>query len=186
MWRPRRSGRSCDTAKGQYPVIERYAFSKETSGRVLPVPDPDRPGRMPEMLKALRHTADRDLGDECLIVGCVLGPLTLASQLLGAEDALYMAIDEPERLESLIDFSAEVITRFGLAQIECGAHLPIVFDPFASPAVVPLPVFPRIRASPSEEGIRGVSHGGRRWRIGFILPVRRRASCPFTRRPGST
>ena len=48
-----------------------------------------------------------------------------------------MAIDEPERLERLIDYSAEVITRFGLAQIDAGAHLPIVFDPFASPAVVP-------------------------------------------------
>ncbi len=81
------------------------------------------------------------LGDECLIVGCVLGPLTLASQLLGAEATLYMAIDEPERLASLIDFSARVVTEFGLAQIDAGAHLPIIFDPFASPAVVPYQFF---------------------------------------------
>ncbi|MGD0657577.1 MAG: uroporphyrinogen decarboxylase family protein [Syntrophorhabdales bacterium] len=122
--------------KGQYPVIERYAFSKETDLRSRPVPDPHEAGRMPEMLKSVRLLR-RELGDECLIVGCVLGPLTLASQLLGAEGTLYMAIDEPERLERLIDYSAEVITRFGLAQIDAGAHLPIVFDPFASPAVVP-------------------------------------------------
>ncbi|MGD0229024.1 MAG: uroporphyrinogen decarboxylase family protein [Syntrophorhabdales bacterium] len=126
--------------KGQYPVIEQYAFTREGDWSVSSAPDPLRAGRMPEMLKALRILR-RDLGDEYLIVGCVLGPLTLASQLLGAEATLYMAIDEPERLGSLIDFSAEVITRFGLAQIQAGAHLPIVFDPFASPAVVPYQFF---------------------------------------------
>jgi uroporphyrinogen decarboxylase len=126
--------------KGQYPVVERYAFTRESEWSNLPVPDSLRAGRMPEMVKALRILR-RALGDEYLIVGCVLGPLTLASQLLGAEATLYMGIDEPERLGSLIDFSAEVITKFGLAQIEAGAHLPIVFDPFASPAVVPSQFF---------------------------------------------
>jgi uroporphyrinogen decarboxylase len=91
---------------------------------------------MPELLKAvtlLRH----EVGDDVLVVGCVLGPLTLATQLLGAEAALYLAIDEPESFTRLLDFSTEVIVSFGAAQIEAGAHLPIVFDPSASPAVIP-------------------------------------------------
>ena len=95
---------------------------------------------MPEMLKALRILR-RNLGEEVLVVGCVLGPLTLASQLLGAEAALYLAIDDPEKFGRLIDFSTEVITRFGLAQIQAGAYLPLVFDPFASPAVIPSQFF---------------------------------------------
>ena len=78
-----------------------------------------------------------EAGDEVLVVGCVLGPMTVAVQLLGIESALYLAIDHPERFAGLLDFAAEVAIRFGRAQIEAGAHLPIVFDPCASPAVVP-------------------------------------------------
>ena len=36
-----------------------------------------------------------------------------------------------------MDFATEVIVRFGQAQLEAGAHLALVFDPSASPAVVP-------------------------------------------------
>ena len=75
-----------------------------------------------------------------LVVGCVLGPFTLTSQLIGLETTLYLAVDDPERFEQLMDFATEVIIRFGQAQIQAGAHLPVVFDPSASPAVIP-PVF---------------------------------------------
>jgi uroporphyrinogen decarboxylase len=133
--------------KDQYPVVEEYSFTGKTDWSALSIPDPGQAGRMPEMLKALRLLR-HDLGDECLIVGCVLGPLTLASQLLGSEKALYMAIDEPERMQSLIEFSASVVIEFGLAQIKAGAHLPIVFDPFASPAVVPWQFFREFELPP--------------------------------------
>jgi uroporphyrinogen decarboxylase len=91
---------------------------------------------MPEMLKAL-GILRRELGDEVPVVGCVLGPFTLATQLLGLETALYLAIDDSPQLERLMDFATEIIIRFGLAQLWAGAHLPLVFDPSASPAVVP-------------------------------------------------
>ncbi len=126
--------------KGQYPVIDQYAFADGQDWSGCSVPAPQAVRRMAEMLKAIRLLR-RTVGNEFLIVGCVAGPLTLASQLLGAERALYMAIDDPERLSSLIDFSTDVIIAFGLAQIEAGAHLPIVFDPFASPAVIPYQFF---------------------------------------------
>jgi uroporphyrinogen decarboxylase len=56
--------------KNQYPVIEQYALSPETDWNALPLPDPEKAGRMPEMLKALRILR-RELGDEVLIVGCL-------------------------------------------------------------------------------------------------------------------
>jgi uroporphyrinogen decarboxylase len=122
-------------SQNRYPVVERYAFPKADFD-ALCLPDPRRSGRMPEMLKAL-GIMRRELGDEVLVVGCVLGPFTLAAQLLGLEATLYLAIDEPPRLERLLDFAAEVVIRFGQAQLQAGAHLPLVFDPAASPAVVP-------------------------------------------------
>ncbi len=122
--------------KNRYPVIERYALSREGDWNALSLPDPHKAGRMPEMLKAL-GILRREIRDEAMVVGCVVGPFTLTTQLLGVETALYLAIDDSPRLERLMDFATEVIIGFGLAQLQSGAHLPIVFDPSASPAVIP-------------------------------------------------
>jgi uroporphyrinogen decarboxylase len=128
-----------------YPVVEKYVLSSGSDLNSLAIPDPYKSGRMPEMLKARQ-----EIGNETLVVGCVLGPFTLAGQLLGLENTLYMAIDDPELLGRLLDFTTSVIIRFGQAQIEAGAHLPVVFDPSSSPAVIPPALFrefelPRLR-----------------------------------------
>ena len=119
----------------QYPIIKSYAFTGANLD-ALPIPEPQHAGRMPELLKAA-HILRQEVGDDVLVIGCVTGPMTLATQLLGAEAALYLAADEPERFARLLDFATEVVTRFGVAQIEAGAHLPIVFDPAATPEVIP-------------------------------------------------
>jgi uroporphyrinogen decarboxylase len=120
----------------QYPTIEHYAFSTETDWDLPAIPDPRRAGRMPELLKAL-GILRQELGNEVLIAGCILGPFTLATQLLGMEQALNLAIDEPRKLEQILDYSTDVVIRFGIEQLRSGAHLPVVFDPAASPAVIP-------------------------------------------------
>jgi uroporphyrinogen decarboxylase len=144
--------------RNQYPVIERYALSRgDWDG--LPIPDPTQAGRMPEMLKALAILR-RELGDEVAVIGCILGPFTLATQLLGLETTLYLALDDPPRLAHLMDFATEVVIRFGQAQLQAGAHLPVVFDPSASPAVIPpnffrefeLPRLQRVFQALSEAG----------------------------------
>ncbi len=124
----------------QYPVVERYALHDDFETSTLAIPEPERDGRMPEMLKALRFLR-RELGDEVLVVGCVAGPFTLTTQLLGAEKALFMAIDDFPRLEQVMDYATEVVIRFGEAQLRAGAHLPLVFDPSASPAMIPPRIF---------------------------------------------
>ena len=145
--------------KNQYPVIERHALSLESAWDALAIPDPEQAGRMPEMLKAL-GILRRELGRDVLVVGCVLGPFTLAAQLLGLETTLYLAIDDPSRLERLMDFATDVIIGYGKAQLRAGAHLPVVFDPAASPAVIPsqffrefeLPRLQRVFRALSDEG----------------------------------
>ncbi|MGO9568061.1 MAG: uroporphyrinogen decarboxylase family protein [Desulfomonilaceae bacterium] len=133
----------------QYPSVRTYALSDGADLEGVSVPDPRRAGRMPELLEVVR-VLRREVGDDVLVVGCVLGPMTLATQLVGIEAALYLAIDDPERFSRLMDFATEIIIRFGISQIEAGAHLPIVFDPSASPAVIPYQFFremelPRLR-----------------------------------------
>ena len=122
--------------RDQYPICKKYVLSETTNPDLLLIPDPYQAKRMPELLKAA-DILRAQLGDEILIVGCVLGPMTLTGQLLGAERALNLAIDEPEKFSRILNFSKKVAIKFGLAQIEAGVHLPIVFEPFSSPAVVP-------------------------------------------------
>jgi uroporphyrinogen decarboxylase len=132
-----------------YPSVEKYAIERPSAVAKLAVPDPSKAGRMPVLLRAARLLRQA-LGDRVLVAGCVLGPMTLACQLLGAERALFSAVDEPETFEQLLDFAVDVAVRFGQAQLEAGAHLCVVFDPSASPAVVPPALFremlaPRLR-----------------------------------------
>ncbi|MDR3555770.1 MAG: uroporphyrinogen decarboxylase family protein [Syntrophobacteraceae bacterium] len=138
-------GSVLDYRTNSYPTVKSYAFESQRSTGDLVSPDPERDGRMPEILKAARILRDK-VEDSTLVVGCVLGPLTLAVQLLGAESALYLAIDDPEKFASLLDFAAEVVIRFGEAQIVAGTHLPIVFDPSASEAFVPHQFFREMEA----------------------------------------
>ena len=145
--------------KNQYPVIQRHALSPESDWDALARPDPEQAGRMPEMLKAL-GILRQELGHEALIVGCVLGPFTLAAQLLGLETTLYLAIDDPPRLERLMDFATEVIIGYAEAQLRSGAHLPVVLDPAASPAVVPSQFFREFELPRLQRVFRALADAG--------------------------
>jgi Uroporphyrinogen-III decarboxylase len=123
-----------------YPYVEHYALAPTDDFKKLVLPNPNTDGRMPELLKALRILRKK-LQDTMLVSGLILGPLTNTIQLLGIETALYLAIDEPHRFEQLLDFSTELTIKYGIAQIEAGAHLPIVFEPSASPSVIPKQFF---------------------------------------------
>lgn len=119
-----------------YATIEQYALTEDDSFEHLSLPDPEQAGRMPQILLAVRALRQMT-EDQVPVVGFTVGPMTLVSQLLGIEKALFLAIDAPDRFEKLLDFSAQTILHFGLCQLNAGAHLVLVFDPAATPNVVP-------------------------------------------------
>ncbi len=129
----------------QYPFVKTYAAEIAVLSK-FKIPDPWRAGRMPELLKAATLLRNK-FNDTVPVVGCVLGPMTLATQLMGMEKALYLAIDDTQEFSRLLQFATDVVIRFGLAQLEAGVHLPIVFDPSSTPLVVP-PQFYREFISP--------------------------------------
>jgi uroporphyrinogen decarboxylase len=130
-------GSELSYAVGRYPNVSRFVL--DTVGAdfsALPLPDPEAAGRMPQVLGAIRIMR-REASDRAAVIGTVLGPFTLAGQLIGLEAAIYLAIDEPERFKTLLDISTKIATVYGRAQVQAGAHVVMVFDPAASPAVVP-------------------------------------------------
>ena len=127
--------------KDQYPIVQTYALAGMSGFDGLSVPNPLHDGRMPQLLRAVKILRN-EVENEVLVVGCVLGPMTLAMQLMGVEKTLFLAIDEPDQFARLLNFATDVVIEFGKAQIAAGAHVPIVFDPSSSPDVIP-PAFYR-------------------------------------------
>lgn len=128
-----------------YPAVVTRPLTAQSDISDLVVPDPQRAGRMPELL-AMARKLRQAVGDETPVVGMVQGPMTLALQLLGPEAALYFAADDSERFETLLDYCADVAIRFGLAQMEAGAHLPLIFEPGGCTEVVPAGFFRELLA----------------------------------------
>jgi uroporphyrinogen decarboxylase len=145
--------------KDSYPIIERYVLERASDAARLQLPDPRRAGRMPVALEAVRLLRCA-VGDRALVAGCVLGPMTLACQLMGAEPALFAAIDETAAFEQVLDFSVELALCFGTAQLEAGAHLCIVFEPSASPAMVPPAFFRGLLKTRLRRLCEGLKHQG--------------------------
>lgn len=132
-----------------YPDVARYVLRPGENPDGLKRPDPRHDGRMPEVLRAA-SLLKRDAGDRLLVSGSLVGPMTLATQLTGIEDALFFAADDPAGFERVLDYCVEVAIAYGTAQLEAGVHVPTVFEPSASPAVVPPGFFrefllPRLR-----------------------------------------
>ncbi len=124
----------------RYPYIVKPFLDDLDSLKELTLPDPEKDGRMPVVVEAARRLRDY-AGNGCLIAACVVGPLTLASHLLGLERFLYKLVEEPERIIILLDYSEKVMIRYGEALLRAGAHCIIVFDPIASPDVIPSSYF---------------------------------------------
>ncbi len=118
-----------------YPAVESYALSPTPSVERLRLPNPRSAGRMPEVLRAA-SILRREVGSEVAVVSALLGPMTLAGQLIGLDSALYLMADDPARLERLLDFTTEAAIVYGRALVESGVHVPIVGEPAGSPAVV--------------------------------------------------
>ncbi|HEY8910027.1 MAG TPA: uroporphyrinogen decarboxylase family protein [Desulfosporosinus sp.] len=130
------AGSILEYRSNMYPMIKHHVLEDIGSFNKLIIPDPYSAGRMPEQLQAVKRLR-QELGNDVAVIGCVLGPMSLTGQLLGLEKALFLAVDEPEIFESIMDYATKVIIGFGCAQLNAGAHFIMIFEPTGSPAVIP-------------------------------------------------
>lgn len=140
--------------ENQYPDVASYVLSPAGDVSALAVPDPAVVGRMPELLRAA-GILRRELDDKVLVAGCVAGPMTLATQLLGIETALYLAADDPARFEKILDEIAAV--RRGVAGRSGRGRFPAGLG-ICRPGR--FPAFLRLRNSARGEAGKHRRHGG--------------------------
>jgi len=102
--------------------LKKHPIQTEADIDHLKMPDPNSDGRMPLMLDVIRKVR-RQVGENGFISASVMGPMNLASQLLGVGEFLEMLVCEPELLEKVLDFAAELTVEWGMAEVAAGADL---------------------------------------------------------------
>ncbi len=174
-------GAEIDCPPDSYANIIRHPYEDARSLLDAPWPDLTKDGRLPEILRAIR-VLSKELGDRVVVAGWVLGPVTLASQLLGLEKLLFLLHDAPDQARAVLQRCAGVAIRFGAAQLASGAHLAVVFDPSSTPSVLPPALFRRFNLPALQAIFREFSAAGARgnWLhiagpVDPILPLYREA-----------
>ena len=123
-----------------YPHVKRPAIQSINELSALSVPNPLKDGRMPELIKAVNILKEKSCG-RVPVVAHALGPLTIASRIMDIEKMLYMIVDEPDNFKKLLAFTLEVTLVFIRHLLAAGADCIIMFNPSASPAVLPAKIF---------------------------------------------
>ncbi|MBI5235480.1 MAG: DUF4445 domain-containing protein [Deltaproteobacteria bacterium] len=123
-----------------YPYVTKCAIDSIDGLSSLSVPDPLSSGRMPEVVKAVEIMKNR-CGCAVPVVAHVLAPMTIAARIIDIEKMLYMIVDRPDDFKRLLSYTLDVALRYARALIEAGADCIIMFDPAASPAVLPPRLF---------------------------------------------
>jgi len=130
-----------------YPYVVKPAINDHSGLSSLSLPNPRTDGRMPEILKAVR-VLKAAVGGRIPVMGHVTGPITLASRIMDIEKMLYLIVDHPDRFAELLAFCERVSISFALEILREGADGILVFDPSASPAVLPAKIFRQFEISP--------------------------------------
>lgn len=89
----------------------------------LPIPDPDRHGRWPRMVEAVRR-AVAQVGDELLVIANFdQSPFSLACQLRGINRFMIDLIENPTLAHRLLSYAAQAVSRYAIALGQAGAHV---------------------------------------------------------------
>jgi len=135
--------------ENDYPYITDYAWGDHENWTSRPLPDAQKDGRMPQLLEAVKIMRST-VGDTTTVVGGVLGPMSIAGQVMGLDKLIYLLVDEPDKFARAIDYTAHISLSYGQALLNAGAHVLMLLEPTASQNIIPQNVFvqyitPRIR-----------------------------------------
>jgi uroporphyrinogen decarboxylase len=86
----------------------------------LKLPDPATDGRMPVHLEALRGIKDAH-GDSLVVSGRCAAPFSATALLYGISEALLLLLDDEALFRDTCEFCVELMSQWGVAQIEAGA-----------------------------------------------------------------
>ena len=139
------------------PAIE----SLEQASQLSPI-DPERDGRVPALLEAIRLLA-REVGSQVAIRGnCDQGPFSLAALLRGIESFMMDLATDADNpgLQQLLRVCYESHLATHRAVMEAGAHFTSLGDSLAGPDVLSPRMFERFARPYQEELVRQLASEG--------------------------
>ena len=92
-------------------------------------------GRIPVLLQAIKRLK-QDVGDVVPIASLLLGPFTLAAEMVGTSRLMIWCLRKPDYVRTFVDFATEFLIEFGQAQYDAGSDIVEVGDPVASPDLI--------------------------------------------------
>lgn len=98
-----------------------YLPAEPASLKTLPDMDPERDGRMPEKLKAIRKLRAR-FGEKVLIVGSCAAPFSAVGLMWSIEESMVLMMTDPKLLREAMEYWLAFYKRYIRAQQKAGAH----------------------------------------------------------------
>ena len=117
------------------PMASTPAVRTSSDIRSLKIPDPERDGRLPVWLNAIR-TLKEEVGNDLGVFGSLNAPFQAAAQLLGITETCMHLYRNPDLVFELLDLTTETIVNFMRAEIEAGADAIVLGDAISSPTVI--------------------------------------------------
>lgn len=88
-------------------------------------------GRIPAILEAIR-ILKRQVGDKALVMGSIVGPFSVAANLVGISALLKASLRKPDTILPYIEAATETAKQYAAAVIEAGADALVIEDMMAS------------------------------------------------------
>lgn len=88
-------------------------------------------GRIPKLIEGIRVLKDM-LGDKVIVMGGIIGPFSIAGQILEITSMLMEAYRKPDKLIPYVEAGEKAGSMLGRAMIEAGADVIVIEDMMAS------------------------------------------------------
>ena len=102
-------------------------------------------GRIPQLLQAVRILKET-VGDQVIIIGGIVGPYTIAANLVGITDMLKASFKKPDSIIPYLEVAEKAGTMLAQALVEAGADVICVEDMMASLDLVSPKIFRQLAA----------------------------------------
>lgn len=113
------------------PEVKEPLIKSEGDLDKIRFPDPLMDGRMPLVVESIKMLRDK-IGREVMIFSGFQGPFSLACQLRGLKELFIDLYVRPKFVKSLVEILTEILTQYGEAQVEAGAHVIEIGDSSSS------------------------------------------------------
>ena len=140
-----------------YPTIKEKLIHSEAEMDSITIPDGfSEKGRIPLMREAIR-LLKADIGNDVAVGSYVLGPFTLAGQIMELNDLLKLSFKKPDKVARLLDICADALILTAKEFEKAGVDYITVREMGATSDVLSPRVFKSLILPPLQKVIRAIS-----------------------------